>query len=278
MPVSYADLKEKLMECSKPGVVRDEELLAYLTGEQVRPVVIRHLASCTACAARLKRYKYIDLTLTSKLSRWDCPSSLILGEYEQGLLAPEHERMIGKHIRLCQPCATELAELQQFMAYDLIPAYSPSPASLVSQTPPVTSLIEPALQWLHGQADAGVRWIVAVLVTPQPRLVFQREIAPTSTWPRRYVAEDLTISLQLESERPGSTGSGLQLIGFVNREGAPLQILQGTPVVLSQAGRVLETQEIDDLGNFVLSSIPQADYRLELKFPERTVVIEDLGT
>jgi len=34
------------MECSKPGAIRDEELLAYLAWEKVRPFVVQHLAEC----------------------------------------------------------------------------------------------------------------------------------------------------------------------------------------------------------------------------------------
>ena len=261
------------MECYEPGVVRDEELLAYLLGEQVSPTVARHLAACAACAARLKAYGSIERTLIRKLYRWDCPSSLLLGEYEQGLLAPERVQAISKHMQFCGLCVKELAELKQFMASELIPTESAAKSPAFASP----ARIEPALEWLHGQVSAGVRWIVAALVTPQPRLAFQRDIAPASTWPRRYVAEDLTISLQLETERPGNAGTGVQLIGFVNREGALLETLEGIPVFLWVEEKMLETQEIDELGNFVLSSIPQANYRLELKFPERTVVIEDLG-
>src|SRR5690348_15054930 len=83
----YIDLKETLMECSKQGAIRDEELLAYLAGEKVRPFVVQHLAECQRCAAQLAAYQRIELTLTSKLYRWDCPPSQVLGEYYLGLLS-----------------------------------------------------------------------------------------------------------------------------------------------------------------------------------------------
>src|SRR5437588_1319139 len=77
-------LKETPMECT--GTIRDEELLAYLSGERVRPAVVQHLADCQRCSSRLADYRRIELGLASKLYRWDCPPNQILGEYHLGLL------------------------------------------------------------------------------------------------------------------------------------------------------------------------------------------------
>ena len=95
------------MECSKPGAIRDEELLAYLAGEKVRPFVVQHLAECQRCAAQLAAYKRIELTLTSKLYRWDCPPSQVLGEYHLGLLSKELTAAVKNHLGLCPLCAAE---------------------------------------------------------------------------------------------------------------------------------------------------------------------------
>src|SRR5438067_4055125 len=81
------DLKETLMECSEPGTIRDEELLAYLAGERVRPVVQQHLLRCQRCSSLLANYRRMELSLTSKLYRWDCPPNQVLGEYQLGLLS-----------------------------------------------------------------------------------------------------------------------------------------------------------------------------------------------
>ncbi|HYU71749.1 MAG TPA: hypothetical protein VEL31_03625, partial [Ktedonobacteraceae bacterium] len=61
------------MECIEPGAIRDEELLAYLAGERVRPVVAQHLTKCQHCSSQLANYRQIELMLTGKLYRWDCP-------------------------------------------------------------------------------------------------------------------------------------------------------------------------------------------------------------
>jgi len=59
-------------------------------------------------------------------------------------------------------------------------------------------------------------------------------------------------------------------------------VLQGTPVLLSaqDVGKSFAgtpyMQSIDELGNFIFSSIAPATYTLELQFPESIVVIDQL--
>ncbi len=74
------------MECSKPGAIRDEELVAYLAGEDVQPTVIQHIKYCQRCSSQLATYQRMEHKLTSKLYRWDCPPSQVLGEYQLDLL------------------------------------------------------------------------------------------------------------------------------------------------------------------------------------------------
>src|SRR5204863_236247 len=81
--------------------------------------------------------------------------------------------------------------------------------------------VKQVLDQLRGQAEAGVRRIIAVLVPPQPRPMYGVRGADATlqgaTWPRLYAAEGINISLQVEH------GSGrqdkLQLIGLVTRKG-----------------------------------------------------------
>jgi len=54
------------MECSEPGVIRDEELLAYLAGERVRPVVEQHLARCHHCSTQVAEYRGLERSLIKK--------------------------------------------------------------------------------------------------------------------------------------------------------------------------------------------------------------------
>src|SRR5713226_7747690 len=116
------------MECTEPGAIHDEELLAYLAGEKVRPLVVQHLAKCQQCSSKLMDYHHIELMLTSKLYRWDCPTNQILGEYQLGLLNNERALAVKVHLSNCVLCAAEVATLAAFLTNDpLLVGHSPAP-------------------------------------------------------------------------------------------------------------------------------------------------------
>ena len=274
------------MECTKPGAIRDEELLAYLAGENVRPFVVQHLAECQHCSSQMAAYQRVELALTSKLYRWDCPPSQVLGEYQLGLLSKELTAAVKNHLAMCVLCATEVATLTEFLAHDpLLTERAPVPSVSVQTSSPHNNHrsgqgAKGVLDRLSDRSRAGVRRIVATLLPPQPRFAYQREISQATLWPRRYSAEDLSISIQVE--RGTSPRDALQLIGLVTRKGEDLGVLQGTPVLLSaqDVGKSFAgtpyMQSIDELGNFIFSSIAPATYTLELQFSESTVVIDQL--
>src|SRR5690348_1457668 len=106
------------MQCSEPGAIREEELLAYLAGEYVRPGVVQHLARCQSCTTRLASYRRMEYKLISKLYRWDCPSNQALGEYQLGLLKNEQAVVVRTHLESCVLCAAELATLTEFLTND----------------------------------------------------------------------------------------------------------------------------------------------------------------
>src|SRR5882757_5524099 len=108
------------MECSEPGTIRDDELIAYLAGDTVRPAVIEHIARCSACSSQLETYRQVDRKLVSKLYRWDCPSNLMLGEYHLGMLNGEQTVEIQRHLSICVLCSAEVAALTQFLEQDPI--------------------------------------------------------------------------------------------------------------------------------------------------------------
>lgn len=271
------------MECSKPGTIRDEELFAYLAGEKVRPAVEQHLASCDACSSRLAMYRSMELKLINKLYRWDCPSNQVLGEYQLGMLSGNLAASVQNHLNRCVLCAAEVVSLEQFLANDLMLAETaPASQATVSVRPSQHTTnnhsvpsAKRTLDELLERSHTGVRRIIATLVPPQPRLAFQRDaMQQTSTWPRRYTVEDMSISIQVG--RDAKQRDALQLIGLITRKGASLESLQGIPVQLLSQTKVVSVQNVDDLGNFVFSSIVPATYVLELQFPEGTVVIDEL--
>jgi hypothetical protein len=275
------------MECSEPGAIRDEELVAYLAGEAVRPVVVEHLAHCQRCALQLATYRRVELELLSKLYRWDCPPSQVLGEYQIGMLRQGQGAAVKNHLRACVLCTAEVATLTEFLANDPMLAQpimatqkAASPVAANNHHPAGARLIAPVpFDQLREQSLAGVRRIAAALLPQQPRLAYQRNAgAQSAQWPRRYAAEDVTISVQVE--RDASRKDTLQLIGFVTQKGTAVGVLQGNTVQLSPVaggGKTVLTQTIDDLGNFVFPMLSPAEYTLELQLPTGIVVIDQLS-
>ncbi len=275
------------MECSEPGAIRDEELVAYLAGETVRPVVVEHLAHCQRCASQLAAYQRVELELLSKLYRWDCPPSQVLGEYQIGMLRQGQGAAVKNHLHTCVLCTAEIATLTEFLANDPMLAQpvmatqkATSPIATNNHRPVAARSVAPTpFDQVREQSLAGVRRIIAALIPQQPRLAYQRNAsAQSANWPRRYAAEDVTISVQVE--RDASYKDTLQLIGFVTQKGTAVGVLQGHTVQLSQgeaSGKTVYTQVIDDLGNFVFSTLSPAEYILELQLPTGIVVIDQLS-
>ena len=261
------------MECSEPGTIHDEEMWAYLAGELVRPTVQRHLAQCPSCSAKLADFRQCEHSLTRKLYRWDCPANQELGDYHLGLLNSERTMAVKLHLSSCILCSAEIATLSQFLANDpvLVERVSVQPSLSNNH---VIRAVKPVVSHLRVVSSGQIRRIIATFLPPQPRLAFQREVASTEAWPRSYSAEDFNISIQLD--RGASRRDSLQLIGFVTHRGSSLESLQGIPVVLTSQKHTVYKQNIDELGNFVFSSISPASYTLELQLPDCTIVIEQL--
>ena len=262
------------MECSQPGIIRDEELLAYLSGEPVRPVVQRHLAQCLRCSTRLAEYRDLEQSLIQKLYRWDCPPNQILGEFQLGMLSQERSASIQAHLGQCVLCAAEVATLTTFLADDsMLVERAAVEASSQNNHGGYKQAVKQLLEDLREQSAEHARRIIAELVPQQPRMAQLRHTVP-SVWPRRYTAEDLSISLQVE--RSLSHNETVQVIGFVTRKGASLESLQGVNVVLTSPVTVADTQTIDELGNFIFPSVSPGSYALELQLTDATIVVEQL--
>lgn len=270
------------MECSEPGALRDEEFFAHLAGEPVRPAALEHLACCEHCSARLAEYRRAELKLQSTLYRWDCPPNQLLGEYQLGLLSNDQAGEVQRHLSRCVLCSAEVATLAQFLSNDpmLVERAAPQKRVPVRASSPnnhhTAQDAQRILETLREQAHSGIRRIAAALTPQQPRLAFQQRdpSQQVAQWPRRYTAEDVNISLQVE--RLPARRDALQLIGFITRSGATLEALQGIPVQLAAQASTVFTQQIDELGNFIFAGVLPATYTLEVQFPERIIVIDQL--
>ena len=267
------------MECSEPGIIHDEELIAYLAGEKVRPIVGQHVARCQRCSSLLATYQQIDHKVTRNLYRFDCPPGQILGEYQLGLLDSTMAAQVKAHLSWCELCGAEVASLTAFLAQDPLPVevspvYTRDSVSLPELSP--TQEARQIWEQARDHVKMGVRRIIDTLLPQQPRVAYLRDATrQIAHWPRRYEAEDVSVSLQLE-QIPGHTNTW-QLIGLVKRNGVSLSALNGIPVQLSSSPQTLYTQQIDDLGNFVFAELVPATYTLEVQFPGETIVIEQLA-
>jgi hypothetical protein len=291
-------IRGTLMECSEPGTFRDDELLVYLDGAPGRTAVAAHLAHCPSCSQKVARYRQLEQQLTGKLYRWDCPSSQVLGEYHLGLLGNQECLQISQHLSACVLCAAELATLSHFLEYDsllvergnVVQDHGSAPVlSHNHHEVPVPTIVGSAWQVverLQGRAEealVGVRSIVATLLSNSPQLAPQRDVvAQGSSWPRRYMADDVLISLQLERDPHAQASTQMQLLGLVTRTGGALEAFQGVPVLLREQRTstrpegAVYTQHIDDLGNFLFSALVPALYTLELQVPAGIVIIDPL--
>lgn len=262
------------MECSQPGIIQDEELLAMLAGDPVRPVVQQHLAQCLRCSTRLAEYRELEHSLTQKLYRWDCPSNQILGEFQLGLLGREQTASVQAHLARCVLCGAEVSSLAAFLANEsMLVERSALSTSSQNNHGGAQQAVQRFVEDLREQAAGHVRRITAVLVPQQPRLAYQRQVA-ASVWPRRYTAEDFSISLQVE--RGLGHDKSVQVIGFVTRKGAALESLQGVRVVLTSPANTTSTQTIDELGNFIFPAVQPGTYTLELHLDDTIIAVEQL--
>lgn len=170
------------MECSEPGLMRDEELLAYLAGERVSPAVEQHLAQCPRCSTRVADYRRQELALLSKLYRWDCPPNQVLGEYQLGLLAADTALAVKHHLLACVHCSAELSILSEFLQSDPVlvqrPAPAPDPEPARQNHHALPQQPGALLNRLLDHAGTSTRRIIAALLPPAPRLAYQRNATP----------------------------------------------------------------------------------------------------
>jgi len=110
---------------------------------------------------------------------------------------------------------------------------------------------------------------------------------PASAFPRQYKAESLDISLHLSRSNYGSP----MLLGILTSTSASesTDAFDGMNADLYTAPGPLATNgdkqtekpflrtQIDDLGHFVFSDVPEGEYVIVLHLPGREVIIEELA-
>ena len=241
----------KESSCINPEAIQDWELNAYADGEAPSHVA-EHLERCPACRAKLRERVAFERRLRACLYRFDCPSPDLLRDYHWGYLSADEHRRIETHLDACPHCATELANLAEFVT--------------VEQDQPSSTLLARARQ-----AAEQVRLVVAQLISPGLSPV------PALRGKTREVllfdAEGVALSVNLEQEDTGA----YTLFG---------QILSSEPIVppggyarltASQGSAHRVRALLDANGGFALSDLRPGTYQLTVFLPERLIVVPILA-
>ncbi len=237
-----------------PHLLSDDDLvIAALNPDELSAEVRQHLASCSICAGRVAPYQRLAKTLTARLYRWDCPDTQEISEYAAGLVTGKRRRALTLHLQRCPRCAEELEISRQFLASD-------ASSSASSQAPRLRLIAQLLPRRAAGPALAGIRG----------------GSSEDGDWPRQYQVNGISVSLHRAA--PAVGGDGAMLLGLIARAEAPPDAFTGIEVrlVASLDQPPLVTEQIDDLGNFVLSPVPAGRFDLLISLAEGDLVIEGL--
>ena len=239
------------MRCDAPPPLSDEEINAALDGAPP-PETIAHLERCSGCRARLVEAQQLDRALQRKLHRWDCPPSETLAEYHLGLLDTGRERSVTWHVQNCVRCAAELEELRLF---------------LLEETPAMEPVIrQPAVPWRPHA-------ILARLLPSGPRgqLAAVRGEGGVS-----LIAQSSAATIVLEPRL--SEPAQVLITGQIADDAGEQDRWQDALVEMRQAGVLIATAFVDDLGAFSMGPVEHGSGELQITASDGTsIVIEDLA-
>jgi anti-sigma factor RsiW len=228
--------------CINPSGIRNEDLIAFAEGE-ADPTATEHIERCQFCQKEARAYARTGAIMSAVLTRRSCVPTETLGEYALGTLASTRMREVAEHLLDCPHCLAESRSIAAFLSE------------------PDESVLEPGL------AGALRRLIARRLDAPTPALAGLRGTATDEM--ATFVADDCLVRLSVQSGTPGRPGK--VLVGLLEqRAGIPA----GATARLYENDRLLQTEEVDDLGNFMFNAVLQGTYRIEVTSGDAIVVIE----
>jgi hypothetical protein len=146
----------------------------------------------------------------------------------------------------CRQCAAERREFVDFLNDDEEP--------------------EPA----QGFVDTVRRLLARPLTFPMPALAGLRGAASDGS--EVYTADGLRVTISVQRGTRSARGS--VLVGLIE----PWTIASALGVVSLFIGdRLLQRQDIDDLGNFVFEAVPAGRYRVEVRLTDVVVTIDPVS-
>lgn len=239
------------MDGPDPHMLTEDDLVAaILDPDDLSAGARQHLAECRSCTEHVASYRQTIAALTSTLYRWNCPTTQEISDHAAGRLQGKRRRALALHVTGCPRCTEELAISRQFLTPTL-----PAPRQrLIARLLPHRTF---------GSAPVGIRGGPS---------------EDSEGWPRQYQANNISLSLHRAAASAG--GSGAMLLGLISRAEAPPETFAGIEARLIASDVPDEApfavEQIDDLGNFVLSPIPTGRFHLLIALPEGDLIIEGL--
>lgn len=234
--------------------INDADLLAYLDGKAKEEVVER-IEGSDLYREQLNELKEQEQRLRALLYRGTCPEAHELGQFEMKMLNAERAALVAQHVDTCPRCAMELAVLGDFFKD-----------------------VAPDLEYSLAER---VRVLIARLASDLGRLGGDRQPAPLlagvrgeGAGPLIYEAEEVQVSMEVQDDA-GRAGrkSILGLVTGAEARGWQAMLWQES----GPLAELVQTQEIDELGNFVFEGLRPGNYSLTLRGEDVEVVIQELA-
>jgi len=247
-----------MVHCPDTLAPSNEALLSLVYAEgKLSAQQQAHFDVCPICQQRLDTYTGMTNALVNRLHRRLCPSAVRLNYYSLDMVPAEERTRIASHLLDCPRCSDEVAEIRHLQA-----AFEPFPAAAPS-------------------LPDAIRRLFATLVVQQARPV-TRTGAPSQGWPRQYQAEALSLSLHLSRQASGE----IMLLGILTSsdptqtvdafDGVTADLYSATTFAETENREPVLTNQVDDIGNLLLTPILAGGYTLILRLPGQEVVIENL--
>ena len=238
-------MTNRLAGCVNPREISPDDLIAHAHGD-APPAAIRHIERCPTCQEQAAQYARAHATLSAELFRHSCPSTLTIGEYVLGVLPPDAAREVAEHLVDCPHCAAERRETAAFLKEEDEP------------------------EGAHGFVDTVRRLLARPLAPTAPALAGLRGAAGDGS--EVFTADGLRVTISVQRATRGVRGS--ILVGLVEPWTAASA---GGQAQLYADDRVVQSTEVDDLGNFVFDAVPPGNYRVEVRLAEVVVTIDPLS-
>jgi hypothetical protein len=202
--------------------------------------------------------------LKSLLYRFQCPSTMELGEYELGLLDQFRGRQIETHMMECPRCQADLVQMTQFMA-EPMPVLQPMEREVerLSFLEQVKVMIVDLLK-----PPAGV------LLPASPQLALRGDGSGIST--SVYHVDPYVISLS--SIKDDAALRRRNIVGDILATDGDEPSFQHWTVYLWREGQLLATGPVEDDSHFILQDIQEADdlHDLILSGPRVEIHLQNL--